>query len=328
VVVEVKNLFKTYRTGFWLNQKISSLQGVSLTVQEGETFGLLGPNGAGKTTLLKIVLGITRPSKGSGLLLGRPLGDRPTRSRIGYLPENPYFYDGLTGWELLKMTAGLFGIPHREQRKRILDLLGWVGLAQATARKKRLREYSKGMLQRLGLAQALINDPDVILLDEPMSGLDPQGRYQMREIIQALKGQGKTIFFNSHILADVERICDRVAILAQGKILSIGSLDQLLGTDRRYRVQGQGGNVPVLQQWLDQLEFQESGWRGILKGDPQEFLGSLSLMDGYLLSMQLARPSLEAFFIGQLAQLSNLPEKRIPGKEPELQSTNGQSAKG
>jgi ABC-2 type transport system ATP-binding protein len=302
IVLEAQNLQKTYRTGFWLNRKVSSLKGVSLTVYQGETFGLLGPNGAGKTTLLKTVLGITRPSQGSGTLLGKPLGDRATRSRVGYLPENPYFYEGLTGWELLAFTAGLFQIPARERRKRTIDLLNWVGLSQTTARKKKLREYSKGMLQRIGLAQALINDPDVILLDEPMSGLDPQGRLQVREIIAALKSQGKTIFFNSHILGDVEKICDRVAILAQGQLLCVGALNELLGTTRHYRVRGQGGNLTILQQWLEAIEFESNGWQGILKGDPQEFLSSLNLMDGHLLSLQLARPSLEEFFMEQLQQ--------------------------
>lgn len=304
IALQTQDLHKSYRTGFWLNRKVNSLKGVSLTVHEGETFGLLGPNGAGKTTLMKVVLGVTRPSKGTGKLLGRPLGDRQVRQRVGYLPENPYFYDSLTGWEFLRFTAGLFEIPHREQRKRMLDLLNWVGLSQNTARKKKLREYSKGMLQRLGLAQALINDPDFVLLDEPMSGLDPQGRYQMREIILALKSQGKTIFFNSHILADVEKICDRVAILSKGEVLCSGSLNELLGVTRQYKVQGQGGNINVLQQWLDALEFKEHGWQGTLKGSPQEFLGSLELMNGRLLSMQLARPSLEEFFVAQLKQVN------------------------
>jgi len=304
VVVEAQNLHKTYRTGFWLNRKISSLKGVSLTVTQGETFGLLGPNGAGKTTLLKILLGITRPSQGKGMLLGQPLGDRPTRSHIGYLPENPYFYDYLTGWEMLQFTAGLFGIPRPEQRQRMVELLDWVGLAQGTTRKKPLREYSKGMLQRLGLAQALINNPDLIFLDEPMSGLDPQGRYQMREIILTLKSQGKTIFFNSHILADVEQICDRVAILAQGNLLCVGSLDELLGTSRQYqvRVLGDRLNLEVLAQWLDALVCEDQVWRGILKGEAGEFLGSLALMGGKLLSLELARPTLEAFFVEQLRQ--------------------------
>ncbi|HIK56081.1 MAG TPA: ABC transporter ATP-binding protein [Synechococcales cyanobacterium M55_K2018_004] len=302
IVVQTHNLRKVYRTGFWLNQKIVSLQGCSLEVFQGETFGLLGQNGAGKTTLLKALLSIVRPTSGSGTLLGRPLGDRSIKQRVGYLPENPYFYDYLTGWEFLQYTAGLFQIPPDTQRKRIPELLDMVGLAQASARKKQLRQYSKGMLQRIGMAQALINDPEVVFLDEPMSGLDPLGRFQIREIILSLKAQGKTIFFNSHILSDVETICDRVAILARGEILCIGSLDELLGTATLYQVKVQGGSRDVLQQWMSDLELQDGLWRGHLKGNPQDFLASLRLMNANLVSMDMARTSLEDFFVQQLRQ--------------------------
>ncbi|NET62568.1 MAG: ABC transporter ATP-binding protein [Symploca sp. SIO2E6] len=230
-VVETSQLTKVYRTGFWMNQKIASLKNCSLRVHQGETFGLLGPNGAGKTTLLKLLLSIVRPTSGRGLLLGKPLGDRATKQKIGYLPENAYFYDYLTGWEFLQFTAGLFQIPTEMQRQRIPLLLELVGLSQSAAKNKQLRQYSKGMLQRIGVAQAIINDPEVVFLDEPMSGLDPMGRYQIREIILSLQAQGKTIFFNSHILSDVEKICDRIAILNAGELLCIGSLDELLGTE-------------------------------------------------------------------------------------------------
>jgi len=299
-VLQVDNLRKTYRTGFWLNRKVESLKGVSLHAQAGETFGLLGPNGAGKTTLLKIILGIVRSTAGSGLLLGKPLGNRDIRKHVGYLPENPYFYEYLTGWEVLELTAGLFQIPHSDQRKRITELLDWVGLSQSAARKKQLRQYSKGMLQRVGLAQALINNPDVIFLDEPMSGLDPLGRYQIREIILSLKSQGKTIFFNSHVLADVEKICDRIAILARGELLAIGTIDELLGKAHQYQVRGQGGNLEILKQWVPSLTFEGENWQGLLEGEPQEFLGSLRLMGAQLLSLNLYRPSLEQFFVEEL----------------------------
>jgi len=229
LAVATWNLTKTYKTGFWLNQQITSLQNCSITVAKGETFGLLGPNGAGKTTLLKILLGITKASSGKAQILGRPLGDQMVRQYIGYLPENAYFYNYLSAWEFLEFTANLFTMPASLSRTRIKQLLDLVGIAQSTAKKKQMKHYSKGMLQRVGLAQALINDPDLILLDEPMSGLDPLGRYQIREIILSLKQEGKTIFFNSHVLTDVERICDRLAILAAGEILCIGSLKELLG---------------------------------------------------------------------------------------------------
>lgn len=299
-VVETFNLRKVYRAGFWLNQKIVSLQGCSLAVYPGETFGLLGPNGAGKTTLLKILLGIIHPSGGKGMLLGAPLGDREVKQRIGYLPENPYFYDYLTGWEILRFTAGLFRIPPSEQKKRIPELLDLVGLSRSTARKKQLRQYSKGMLQRIGMAQALINNPELVFLDEPMSGLDPVGRYQFREIILSLKAQGKTVFFNSHILSDVEVICDRVAILAQGELLCVGSLQELLGVADTYYVKGKGGSLDVLKKRMADLRFQEGCWHGRLRGDPYDFLASLNLMGAQILTVSLERPSLEEFFIQQL----------------------------
>jgi ABC-2 type transport system ATP-binding protein len=302
VVVQTVGLKKAYRTGFWLNQRVTPLKSCSLTVHQGETFGLLGPNGAGKTTLLKTLLGIVRPSAGTGSILGKPLGDRHIKQRVGYLPENPYFYDYLTAWEFLTYAAGLFQIPARVQRQRIPELLELVGLAQSTARKKQLRKYSKGMLQRVGMAQALINDPEVVFLDEPMSGLDPMGRYQIREIILSLKAQGKTIFFNSHVLSDVEMICDRIAILARGELICSGSLGELLGTAEVYHVRVQGGNPDILRQWVPDLEFEDHYWHGHLKGAPQDFLATLQLMNAQLLGMNLARPSLEEFFVQQLRQ--------------------------
>lgn len=299
-VLETYDLAKVYRTGFWLNQKVVSLKSCTLKVYRGETFGLLGPNGAGKTTLLKTLLGIVRPSKGRGLLLGAALGDRTVKQRVGYLPENPYFYDYLTGWEILKFTAGLFQIPRVVQRKRIPELLDLVGLAQATARKKQLRQYSKGMLQRIGMAQALINDPELVFLDEPMSGLDPMGRYQIREIILSLKAQGRTVFFNSHILSDVEMVCDRIAILGQGELLCVGSLNELLGVAEGYHVKVKGGNPDILRNRLTGLEFRDGYWQGYLLGSPQDFLASLHLMGAQLIAMNISRPSLEEFFIHQL----------------------------
>jgi len=302
IVVQVSGLRKVYRTGFWLNQKVVPLKRCSLSVFQGETFGLLGPNGAGKTTLLKTLLGIVRPTAGQGFLLSRPLGDRAVKQRIGYLPESPYFYDYLTGWEFLQFTAGLFQITASVQRRRIPQLLDLVGLAQSAARKKQLRQYSKGMLQRVGMAQALINDPELVFLDEPMSGLDPLGRYQMREIILSLKAQGKTVFFNSHVLSDVEVICDRVAILVQGELVCIGSLDELLGTTDLYHVKGKGGNLDVLNQWVPDLQQQGECWSGQLCGDPQDFLTQLRSMGAQLITLDLTRQTLEEFFVQQLRQ--------------------------
>src|SRR6476646_5945093 len=301
-VVETHNLRKVYRTGFWFNQRVESLKGCSLTVYRGETFGLLGPNGAGKTTLLKTLLGIVRPTSGKALLLNQPLGDRLVKQKVGYLPENAYYYDYLTGWEFLQFVAGLFQLPRSGQRQRIPQLLELVGLSQKTTRKKQLRQYSKGMLQRIGMAQALINDPDVVFLDEPMSGLDPMGRYQIREIILSLKEQGKTIFFNSHVLSDVEQICDRVAILAEGELICVGSLNELLGTADTYYIKGKGGSLDVLKKRMVNLEFQDGFWEGNLRGDPYDFLASLSLMGAQIITVSLARPTLEEFFMEQLRQ--------------------------
>ncbi|APB34393.1 ABC transporter related [Gloeomargarita lithophora Alchichica-D10] len=302
LALHTENLTKTYRTGFWLRQKVTSLNQVSLTVYGGETFGLLGPNGAGKTTFMKLVLGIIRPTGGGGTVLGRPLGDRLIKARIGYLPENPYLYESLTGWECLELMSTLHQVPRSVQKQRLPELLDLVGLAQQAARKKTLRRYSKGMLQRIGLAQSLVNDPDLVLLDEPMSGLDPLGRYQVREIILQLKSQGKTIFFNSHILSDVEHLCDRVAVLARGELLAVGTLDELLGSGQTYQVQGRGGTADRLAEWIDNLAYQGGFWQGQLRINLPEFVQGLADTEAELLNLNLERQSLEEFFVQQLRQ--------------------------
>lgn len=301
-VVETWNINKIYRTGFWLNQKVQSLTNFSLSVRQGETFGLLGPNGAGKTTLLKILLGVIRPTSGRAVLLGRPIGDRATKQKVGYLPENPYFYDFLTAWEFLEFVGSLFQIPASKQKQRIPQLLDLVGLAQKTAKKKQLRQYSKGMMQRVGMAQALINDPELVFFDEPMSGLDPLGRYQVREIILSLKEQGKTIFFNSHVLTDVEQICDRIAILARGELICVGSLEEILGSANVYQVVVKGGTESQLEEWITGLKLEDNLWHGQLKGDPQAFIDHLPALDIQLINLNLARASLEEYFIRQLKE--------------------------
>ena len=299
-VVQTWNLGKTYRTGFWLNHKIESLKNCSLSIYRGETFGLLGPNGAGKTTLLKTLLGITRPSTGKAVILGQPIGDRTVKQKIGYLPENAYLYDFLTAWEFLEFIAGLFQLPKTQHKQRIAELLDLVGLAQSTARKKKLKQYSKGMLQRVGMAQALINDPEIVFLDEPMSGLDPMGRYRMREIVLSLKQQGKTIFFNSHVLSDIEQICDRIAFLALGELICQGSLDELLGTGDVYQATVTGANSEILAPWMTNLTQENNNWHGQLKVEPNQFVSHLDHTKARLVSINLARPSLEEFFMQQL----------------------------
>jgi ABC-2 type transport system ATP-binding protein len=307
--IETYQLRKVYRTGFWLNRQVESLKECTLQVERGETFGLLGLNGAGKTTLLKTLLGIVKPTTGKGLLLGKPLGDRSIKQKIGYLPENPYFYDFLTGWELLEYTAGLFEIPRSIQKQRIPALLELVGLAQSAAKKKQLRQYSKGMVQRVGMAQALINDPELVFLDEPMSGLDPLGRKQMRDIIVSLGDRGKTVFFNSHVLGEVEQICSRVGILAQGELICCGTLSELLtntvggaapAEHRYYDVSGRGGNREVLDRWMSNITYHDDIWHGQIHGEPQEFLATLQLLPAELISLKQGRASLEEFFMAQM----------------------------
>ncbi|MEM9947655.1 MAG: ABC transporter ATP-binding protein [Cyanobacteria bacterium P01_D01_bin.36] len=300
IIIETQDLRKVYRTGFWLKAAPPSLKQCSLEIYKGETFGLLGPNGAGKTTLLKLLLGIVRPTAGGAMLLGQPAGHSETKARIGYLPENPYFYDYLTGWEFLRYTAGLFGIKGKAQTRRITDLLELVQLDMHSAKKKQMRRYSKGMLQRVGMAQALINDPEIVFLDEPMSGLDPTGRYQVREIILSLKEQGKTLFFNSHVLSDVEMICDRIAILDQGELVCVGEIKQLLGNPDYYKVKGKGGSLDVLDQWLRDITFADGYWHGTLYEDPFEFVSTARLMNAHIAKLEVAKPTLEEFFMEQI----------------------------
>lgn len=225
--VETTELTKEYRLGFWHNRRKRALDHLTLNVEHGEVFGLLGPNGAGKTTTLKLLLRLIFPSSGSAQILGRPLSDVRAHARVGYLPENPSFYDHLTAEEFLNYAGWLCGLDSAARRRRGRDLLEQVGLAESA--RVAVRKFSKGMVQRLGIAQALVNDPEVIFLDEPMSGLDPLGRRQMRDLVLTLRRQGKTIFFSTHILPDAESLCDRVAILDRGRLQGLGTLQEILG---------------------------------------------------------------------------------------------------
>jgi ABC-2 type transport system ATP-binding protein len=210
------------------NRKVAALQSLTLDVEEGQIFGLLGPNGAGKTTAIKILMGLIFPTSGSATLMGKPLGDKSVKAKIGFLPENPYFYDYLKGYEFLEYYGQLYGMNSGERKKKIPELLHRVGLSHAADLP--LKGYSKGMLQRIGLAQALLNDPRVVFLDEPQSGLDPFGRKEVRDLILSLKEKGATVFFSSHILSDAEMICDRVAILNKGCLINVGALEDILST--------------------------------------------------------------------------------------------------
>ncbi len=225
-VISVEDLAKTYRTPF-RRRRVEALRGVTFQVRRGETFGFLGPNGAGKTTTIRVLMGLIGATAGTARILGQPVPSRAARQRLGFLPEQPYFYDYLTVPELLDLAGRLFGLPAAERRKRADALIEKVGLARA--RTQPLKKFSKGMLQRAGLAQALINDPDLVVFDEPMSGLDPIGRKEVRDLIHELRDAGKTVFFSSHILSDVESVSDRVAIVMRGKIEAVGSPRELAG---------------------------------------------------------------------------------------------------
>jgi len=224
--VEITGLTKDYRLGFWSRKRKRALDHLSLAVERGEVFGLLGPNGAGKTTLLKLLLRLIFPTAGSATMLGRPLNDVRVHARIGYLPENPHLYDHLTAAEFLNYAGWLCGLNTVTRRDRGHQLLEQVGLAESAG--VPLRRFSKGMVQRLGIAQALVNDPELIFLDEPMSGLDPLGRRQVRDLILNLRRRGKTVFFSTHILPDAEMLCDRVAILHRGRLQGMGKLREIL----------------------------------------------------------------------------------------------------
>jgi len=236
--IDVRDLRKTYRTPF-ARKKVEALRGVTFSVERGHIFGFVGPNGAGKTTTIRTLMGLIRPTGGAATILGEAIPSRRARAKVGFLPESPYFYDYLTVGELLDLAGRLFGMPAAVRKRRADELIERVGLARA--RTQNLKKFSKGMLQRAGLAQALMNDPELVVLDEPMSGLDPIGRKEVRDLILELRDRGKTVFFSTHILSDVEAITDRVAIVARGQLQATGTPAELvkrttLGIDVRVRL--------------------------------------------------------------------------------------------
>src|SRR5215510_3853347 len=225
--IETENLSKAYPYGFLHLKKKTSLDGLTMQVQDGEVFGLLGPNGAGKSTTIKLLMGIIFPTAGSAHILGKPVSDVGMHRDIGYLPEQPYFYDYLTAAEVLHYFARFHGFNAAERGERVQKMLKKVGLD--TAGKIQLRKFSKGMLQRVGLAQAILHDPKLVILDEPMSGLDPVGRREVRDLILELKREGKTVMFSTHILSDAEMLCDRVGVIVGGKLRGVGAPDEIVG---------------------------------------------------------------------------------------------------
>jgi ABC-2 type transport system ATP-binding protein len=302
--ISTEELTKHYTVGFWRPRPYVALEALTLRVGQGEVFGFLGPNGAGKTTTLKLLMQLIFPSSGRAEILGRPVGDVAVKRLIGYLPENPYFYDYLTAEELLEYFSALFGHPAAERRRRTSALLDEVGIG--AERRLQLRKFSKGMLQRVGIAQALINDPQVIFLDEPMSGLDPLGRREIRELILRLRDRGCTVFFSSHVLSDAEALCSRVAILAKGRLVAEGPLSEILAFKARgWELVVGGVNDAALAQARSQTEILRATSLGPkryalelpLTVAPERVLAELVATGAELVSLNPLRDTLEDFFV-------------------------------
>lgn len=302
-VIEIDNLTKDYEVGFWRKRKVRALDGLSLSVDGGQIFGFLGANGAGKTTTLKLLMRLIFPTGGSAQILGHDIRDVSMHQRIGYLPENPYFYDYLTAREFLDYCAQIFGQSAATRQKRAADLLARVRLDEKRW-DTQLRKFSKGMLQRVGLAQSLVNDPEIVFLDEPMSGLDPVGRREVRDLIAELRDEGKTVFMCSHILSDIEVLCDRVAILKQGKLAQAGYLDELRRKTEdpdRMEVMATGTDVETLRQHLSDAEIDPTP-RGLRieiasEAEIEKVMTALRKAGGKIVSVQPVKQSLEELFL-------------------------------
>ena len=307
--ISIENLTKDYQVGFWRKRPYRALDRLSLEVQPGEIFGFLGPNGAGKTTTLKLLMQLIFPTSGRAEILGRPVGDVAARQRVGYLPENPYFYDYLTAEELLQYFGHLFGYSSPDARARAARLLDRVGIG-AERRRQQLRKYSKGMIQRVGIAQALLNDPEVIFLDEPMSGLDPLGRREVRSLILELRDQGRTMFFSSHILADAEALCSRVAVVAGGRLAATGRLSDMLAFEiRGWELVMADLRPEVLASLAGQLQKsteispQRYALELPLEVPPERILADLTATGAKLVSLNPLRDTLEDLFVRRVAEV-------------------------
>jgi len=300
--IEIKDLSKSYAVGFWKKKLRPALQGLNLSVEAGETFGFLGPNGAGKTTTLKLLMGIIFPTAGSATILGSHFLDPEVRKKTGFLPEQPYFYDYLSAPELLDYYAALSGVPRAERARRIGPMLERVGLGDVG--NKQLRKFSKGMLQRVGIAQAIIHDPEVVFLDEPMSGLDPLGRHEVRELIQGLKDEGKTIFFSTHILSDAEALCDRVAVIHKGELRGVGVVNDLRSSAAgKSEVIWEGaGALPAVRSLLAESHVTGESVRGTVQSaDLDRLLEQLRQQRARLISVTPLHGTLEDYFLARTA---------------------------
>lgn len=293
VVVETRNLSKVYRD-FWGRQKVRALKALDLEIRRGEIFGLLGPNGSGKTTTIKLLLGLLFPTSGQALIFGRDATDVSKNERLGYLPEESYLYRFLNAEETLDFYGRLFDMSAADRKRRTTELIDLVGLNWA--KRRQLKEYSKGMARRIGLAQALINDPELILLDEPTSGLDPIGTREMKDLILRLKAQGKTVLMSSHLLADVQDVCDRIAILHQGELKELGRVDSLLKV-------------------RDETEIRA---RGLSESAQSEIRAVIERHQGTVLAMDNPTTTLEDLFLAIVRDSEARPGRRAkPEHDPE-----------
>ena len=304
--IETESLTKDFPVGFWRPRPYRALDTLTLQVEAGEVFGFLGPNGAGKSTTLKLLMQLLYPTRGTARILGRPVGDVSVRQRIGFLAENPYYYDYLTAEELLSYFAKLFGYHGADVTTRVARVLDEAGLG--AERRMRLRQFSKGMLQRVGLAQDLINDPEVVFLDEPMSGLDPLGWKRVRDLILRLRARGCTVFFSSHILSDAEVLCSRVAIMAQGKMVASGKLVDILAfelkgwelvvanvtADTRAELEQRARQVTPLADGRLMVDLPPTA-------DPSRLVHELSGRGLELVSLNPVRDTLEDYFVKTVA---------------------------
>lgn len=305
-VIEIENLSKDYEVGFWKKKKVRALDGLTLSVEAGQIFGFLGGNGAGKTTTIKILMSLIFPSSGSARILGRDISDVSMHSRIGYCPENPYFYDYLSATELLNYFGRLVGLDPSACARKSQELLSLVGLDERD-RNKQLRKFSKGMLQRVGLAQSLLNDPEIVFLDEPMSGLDPIGRREVRELISGLRDKGVTVFMSTHILSDIEALCDNVAILRKGRLAATGKLDELLsdaGEAQSFEVSVKGVSAAQLASGISAVAGASIAPKAsgavisvASEADVEKVLAIARTNGGNLVSVQPVRQSLEELFV-------------------------------
>jgi ABC-2 type transport system ATP-binding protein len=309
IAIRTENLSKIFRVGFWA-RRVRAVEEVSLEVRTGEIFGLLGPNGAGKTTTLKMLLGFVRPTRGTATVAGEPAGSLAARRQLGYLPENPALYEFLTGIEYLRFAGRLAGLSRRDavaQADRLIEVVGLEGRAD-----RAIRRFSKGMVQRLGLAQALIGDPGILILDEPMSGLDPIGRKDVRDVILRQRAEGRTVLFSTHILSDVEAICDRVGIMIDARLTDCGTLSSLLEPGVR-AVEIVARNIPAeLQQRLvsdgAQAMQRDGAWVLTFSAEApaQEAIRAIAASGGLLVSVAPHRQTLESLFV-QRARASAAP---------------------